>query len=99
MKRKCQVDNGVSKHLMVECPHCSKSLRSNNLGRHVLTHNIKKMCGYCKKDVRIDWLSKHEVLCKSQVDEKICNRSVGVHQHIGPIQIAAQFWDTLTHTI
>ena len=48
----------------------------------MLTHNIKKICRYCKKDVRIDRLLKHEVLCKSQVDEKICNRSVGVHQHI-----------------
>ena len=46
------------------------------------THNEKMMCRYCKREVREDLLPKHEVLCKDKVDEKDCNRTTGVHQHI-----------------
>ena len=82
MKRKVQTENSGSKNRVVECAHCLKRMRSDKLGRHMATHNIKKICKYCKKDVRIDRLSKHEVLCRAKVDEKDCDRYVGVHQHI-----------------
>lgn len=77
MKRTNQSNDSKSKHMMVECPNCSKRMRSDNLGRHVLTHNISKQCRYCKKDVRIDQISKHEILCKDKINEKDCNRKSG----------------------
>ena len=49
---------------------------------HILTHNIKKPCKYCKKDIRSDLLLKHELLCQSKVDETLCNRYTGVHDHL-----------------
>ena len=83
MKRKQTTLNGRNgKHRNVQCPKCSKNIRSNNLSRHMATHNDKKTCKYCKKQIRDDQMLKHEILCKDKVDERYCNRTTGIHQHI-----------------
>ena len=83
MKRIQTESSGTSnKNRTVQCPECSKIMRSDTLDRHLVTHKAKNVCRYCKKDVREDQLPKHEVLCKDKVDEKHCNRSTGIHQHI-----------------
>ena len=57
-------------------------MRSDTLNRHLATHNKHKMCRYCKQEIREDKLEKHEVLCKDKVDEKHCNRTDGIHEHV-----------------
>ena len=74
------------KHAIVQCPRCAKAMRSNKLNRHIATHIEKifnkKLCRYCKEEIREDRLSKHEILCKDKVNEKHCNRTEGVHEHL-----------------
>ena len=82
MKRKAQRTGGSNKNRTVECPYCNKKMRSDTLKEHILTHNIKKPCKFCKKDIRSDLLLKHELLCQSKVDENLCNRYAGVHNHL-----------------
>ena len=82
MKRECSFTSKDGKHRTVECPHCEKNMRSDKLKGHLLTHNIRKPCKYCKKDIRSDLLLKHELLCQSKVDETLCNRYTGVHEHL-----------------
>ena len=82
MKRKDSFRSGDGKHRTVECPYCEKKMRSNKLKEHILIHNIKKTCKYCKKDIRSDQLLKHELLCQTKVDEILCNRYTGVHEHL-----------------
>eukprot|EP00116_Pleurobrachia_bachei_P004199 sb/3464461/ len=57
-------------------------MRSNNLGRHMKTHNQAKECRFCKMSVREDRLLRHETLCQDKVDESVCGRSAGVHEHM-----------------
>ena len=64
----------VEKRKAVECPVCGGVFRSDHLNRHLLTHNQFKSCRYCKNQIRSDKLFRHEVLCKSLVDERLCNR-------------------------
>ena len=82
MKRSINTDANHSKHRKVNCDKCGKSTRSDNLKKHMLTHNDKKPCSYCKKDIRSDHLKKHELLCQSKVDELLCDRTTGVSEHL-----------------
>ena len=66
----------------VICPTCNKSMRSDKLGKHLLTHNTTKECRFCKNTVREDRLFHHETLCQDKVDESVCGRSTGVHEHM-----------------
>ena len=85
MKRNQSEINGSSgksnKNSRVQCSVCLKNMRSDNLGRHMATHNKMKTCHYCKKEVREDKLPKHEILCRDKIDESHCNRTSGIHQH------------------
>ena len=63
------------KHRKVECNQCGKSISANKLQKHLKTHNPMKSCRFCKKSFRSDMLLKHEILCQSKVDERLCNRS------------------------
>ena len=67
-------------HAMAQCPKCSKTMRSDNLKKHILQHNDKVPCKYCKKPIRSDLLLKHETLCQTEVDETLVNRQTGVSQ-------------------
>ena len=49
-------------------------MRSDNLNRHLKTHNSSKRCKHCDKLLREDQLAKHEILCKDGIDEAMCNR-------------------------
>ena len=71
-----------NKNQVGECPVCFKRMRSDNLKRHIPTHNIKQPCSNCKKLVRSDKLKKHELLCSSNVNESLCNRHSGVCEHM-----------------
>ena len=77
MKRSAttSINSGKDKHRKVNCPHCGKELLSNNLKLHIKSHNIMTLCRFCKKQVRVDKLLKHETLCHDKVDETLCNRS------------------------
>ena len=75
-------DKNRNKHPILECPICSKRMRSDNLKRHIPTHNPEKPCRNCKKFFRSDKLAKHELLCSSDIDESLCNRHSGVHEHL-----------------
>eukprot|EP00116_Pleurobrachia_bachei_P008032 sb/3468294/ len=57
-------------------------MRKDNLGRHMKTHNLSKECRFCKKQIREDRLTHHETLCQDNVDESVCGRSTGVHEHM-----------------
>ena len=81
-KRTAPPESREGKHLQVECSKCGKSVRSDNLTRHIATHNEQIPCSYCKKNIREDKLPRHEVLCRNKVDETHCNRTSGIHQHI-----------------
>ena len=70
------------RHKNVLCPECGKSTRSNNLNRHLLTHNARVECRHCQKQIREDRLTRHETLCKDQINESLCDRTTGVHQHL-----------------
>ena len=82
MKRKGATLSSDSKHRVVECPICDKQMRSDVLKRHLPTHNAYEMCKSCKKQVRSDQLLKHELLCEAKLDETLCNRYSGVHEHM-----------------
>ena len=84
MKRTLSADTKSqrNKHLMVECPKCFKRMRSDKLKRHLPAHNSKHPCNSCKKLFRSDKLARHEVLCHSHIDESLCNRYSGVHEHM-----------------
>ena len=82
MKRKGAAQTIKSKHRLMECPICHKQMRSDTLKRHLPTHNPSSSCKVCKKEVRSDQLLKHELLCESKMDESLCNRYIGVHEHI-----------------
>ena len=71
-----------SKHRLVQCPICNKAIRSDNLKRHLPTHNSNGTCSACKKQIRSDQLFKHELLCQAKLDESLCNRYSGVHEHL-----------------
>ena len=66
---------GDGRHLTVKCPQCSKTMRSDKLNTHMLTHSPSKPCRFCKNDFRSDKLRKHEALCQAKVDESLCDRS------------------------
>ena len=79
MKRyKVDNRNNHGKHRIIQCPHCDKPCRSNNLKRHIQTHNIRKECIHCRKLVREDMLFKHQLICQTNVNEHECNRFSGV---------------------
>ena len=84
MKRSYVESSSADKHRIVQCSQCSKVMRSDTLKRHMATHNIntRVMCRYCKKYVKETQQAKHEVICRANIDEKICNRFIGVHEHI-----------------
>ena len=82
MKRTVHPINRDGKHRTAECPYCGTRLNSNKFKEHLATHESKKECKYCKKNFRSDKLSKHELLCQSSVDESLCNRHGGVHEHL-----------------
>ena len=83
MKRRQNSSNDKkNKNAIVQCPTCAKAMRSDNLNRHLATHNEYKLCRYCKEEIREDRLTKHEILCKDKVNEKHCNRTEGVHEHL-----------------
>ena len=82
MKRKSYTQSMSSKRRGVECPICGKMMRSDTLKRHLPTHNANETCKRCSKQVRSDQLLKHELLCEAKLDESLCNRYVGVHEHI-----------------
>eukprot|EP00116_Pleurobrachia_bachei_P000372 sb/3460634/ len=71
-----------NRHKRVVCPTCNKPMRSDKLGKHLLTHNTTKECRFCKNPVREDRLLHHETLCQDKVDESVCGRSTGVHEHM-----------------
>ena len=77
MKRAGSTIEKKNKNAMVECPKCGKTLRSDNLSRHIRSHNESKECRFCKKSYRSDRLLKHEALCQSTVDETMCDRRAG----------------------
>ena len=83
MKRSFNTD-GTShgKHRKVNCEECGKPISCNKLNNHMLTHNEKKPCPYCKRDIRSDQLTKHVLLCQSKVNEMLCDRATGVSEHI-----------------
>ena len=70
-----QTSGGDGQHQTVKCPQCAKTMRSDKLNAHMLTHSPSKTCQFCKKNVREDKLLKHETLCQSKVDESLCDRS------------------------
>ena len=78
MKRSTLHASAHGKHRIVSCPHCEKPFRSNNLKRHLQTHNIRKNCRHCSKSIRQDLLFKHELVCQTNVKEQECNRFSGV---------------------
>ena len=81
MKRKnTDPAGGNGKHRLVECQKCGQRVNSNMLNKHLLTHNAKLQCKYCKKEFRSDKLPRHEILCKSNVDESLCNRHTGIQE-------------------
>ena len=81
MKRKnTDPAGGNGKHRLVECQKCGQRVNSNMLNKHLLTHNAKLQCKYCKKELRSDKLPRHEILCKSNVDESLCNRHTGIQE-------------------
>ena len=83
MKRRQDSSNvKKNKNAIVQCPTCAKAMRSDTLNRHLATHIDKMLCRYCKNEIREDKLSKHEILCKDKVNEKHCNRTEGIHEHI-----------------
>ena len=57
-----------------ECAYCKRVVRIDMMQTHLKTHNPSRRCKFCKKMVRTDLLIKHEILCKDQVDETLCNR-------------------------
>lgn len=82
MKRASSFKNGSSKHRVVDCPICGKQIRSDNLKRHLPTHNNNVNCTTCKKTIRSDLFFKHKLLCEANLDESLCNRYSGVHKHL-----------------
>ena len=74
--------SGNNKNKIMDCPECQKQFRSDKLKRHLNTHNPFKDCSFCKQKFQEHKLVKHEVLCRDKVNEKHCNRTYGVHQHI-----------------
>ena len=74
MKRRSSTGGSSNKHSRVQCPKCQKSMRSDNLNRHLKTHNSSKRCKHCDKLLREDQLAKHELLCRDGIDEAKCNR-------------------------
>ena len=50
MKRKAmnQITN-YGKYCQIECSICAKTFRSNNLNKHMLTHNLEEPCSKCGK--------------------------------------------------
>ena len=48
-----------NKNAIVQCAICAKAMRSDNLNRHMLTHNGEKPCSKCGKEIRTDQLNKH----------------------------------------
>ena len=79
MKRyKVDNQNNHGKHRIIQCPHCDKALRSDNLKRHIQSHDIRKECIHCGNLVREDMLFKHQLICRTNVQEHECNRFSGV---------------------
>ena len=77
MKRAGAAIEKKNKHAVVECSKCGKTMHSDKLSRHLLSHNESKECRFCKKAYRSDRLLKHEALCQSTVDETMCDRRTG----------------------
>ena len=78
MKRNTLHASAHGKHCNVSCPHCEKPFRSNNLTRHLQTHNIRKNCRHYSNSIREDLLFKHELVCQTNVKEQECNRFSGI---------------------
>ena len=78
MKRRGSPIEKKDKHAILECPTCGKAMLSNNIQRHLLTHNEKASCKHCKEEFRRDKLARHEILCGDGVNEEKCNRHEGV---------------------
>ena len=62
------------KHRFVDCPQCNATVRSDNLPRHLNTHQPYVPCQKCTQSVRQDKMDRHLILCKDDVDERLCNR-------------------------
>ena len=79
MKRyKVDNQNNHGKHRIIQCSHCDKALRSDNLKRHIQSHDMRKECIHCGNLVREDMLFKHQLICRTNVQEHECNRFSGV---------------------
>ena len=65
----------TAKRRKAECPVCHIVTQANVLPRHMLIHNPSEPCKFCTREIRIDKLLKHEMLCKDGIDERLCDRS------------------------
>ena len=68
-------NSSAPKRRVVECTICQMTMQENNLSRHMKIHNPTNPCKFCKKQIRLDKLLKHETLCKDSVDERLCDRT------------------------
>ncbi|MCP4456717.1 MAG: hypothetical protein GY816_01615 [Cytophagales bacterium] len=76
MKRRLNPDTKHGKHRTVECPKCGKNFRSNNLNRHMLTHNTTIECAICDKGIRPDKLNKHMLTHKNKKACSYCKKNI-----------------------
>ena len=76
-KRTASPVNRHGKHQLVECPKCGISVRSDNLPRHLATHNEKHLpCKYCKKNIREDLLPRHLATHNEKIPCRYCKKDI-----------------------
>ena len=60
---------------LVECSHCHKMVKKGYLARHLNRHSAYVDCQKCGIAVKEHLLEKHSIICRDNIDSRLCDRS------------------------